>query len=382
MKSILYIGLDVHKESISIAIAEPGRKGEVRAYGKISNDLHAMEKVLTKLRKAHGKDVQMHFCYEAGPCGYVLARRFAQWGIDCIVVAPSKIARRSGDKVKTDRRDAEKLARLLRSGDLDAIYIPEPTDEAIRDLCRARTDAVDDQRRAKQRLKSFLLQHGYQYQGKAIWSPAHMRYLRELVLPHPAMKTILEESLTAVDDACARVQRCEDSMQNLLQTWRLKPAVDALMAFKGFQTVAAMITISELGSLPRFEHPRQLMGFLGLVPSEDSTGEGRKQGGITKCGNPHARWLLTECSQHYANSPKVSKELSKRQQGQPASVIKTSWKAQNRLHGRFMRLAARRVNRNKIVVAIARELVAFIWEALRELPCYEQNEPATHPSHA
>jgi transposase len=171
-------------------------------------------------------------------------------------------------------------------------------------------------------------------------------------------------------------------MQDLQQAWRLKPAVEALMAFKGFQTVAAMITISELGSLPRFGHPRQLMGYLGLVPSESSSGEGRRQGGITKCGNPHARWLLIECSQHYAMPPKVSKELSKRQEGQPASVVKVSWEAQHRLHRRLMRLLARRVHRNKAMVAVARELVAFIWEALRELPCYQEDEASTQVSHA
>ncbi len=372
MKNVIYIGLDVHKDSIVIAIAENGRNGELYSYGKITNSLNCLEKVLTKLRKQYGKDVEMHCCYEAGPCGYVLVRRFMQWGIDCIVVAPSKIARKSGDRVKTDRKDALMLARLLRAGDLEGIYIPEVTDEAMRDLCRARTDAVDDQRRAKQRLKSFLLQHGYQYQGKAHWGGAHMRYLRELVMPHPAMKSILEECLMAVDDACSRVKRCEATMQTLLETWRLKPAVEALMAFKGFQLVAAMITVSELGNLHRFENPRQLMGYLGLVPGEHTTGPNRKLSGITKCGNPHARWLLIECSQHYMSPPKVSKELSKRQEGQLKSVIKTSWDAQNRLHSRMMRLMARRLNRNKIIVAGARELTAFIWVALKDLPCYIQ----------
>lgn len=379
MNEVIYLGLDVHKESISIAIAHSGRKGEVRAYGKIPNDLHAVEKVIGRLRKQYGKDVEMHFCYEAGPCGYGLVRRFEQWGIDCIVVAPSKIARKSGDRVKTDRRDAEMLARLLRAGELDAIYIPEATDEAIRDLCRARTDAVDDRTRARQRLKSFLLQHGYHYKGKAHWSAKHMRYLRELVLPHPAMKAILEEDLMAVEDAEARVNRCEIAMRDILDTWRLKPAVDALMAFKGFKIVAAMITVSELGNLQRFEHPRQLMSYLGLVPTESTSGDGRRQGGITKCGNPHARWLLIECSQHYALPPKVSKELSVRQEGQPLSVVKTSWNAQNRLHSRLMKLIARRIHGNKALVAVARELTAFIWEALRDLPCYTND--ATEVSH-
>lgn len=223
---------------------------------------------------------------------------------------------------------------------------------------------------------SFLLQHGYAYQGKGHWGQAHMRYLRELVLPHPAMKTILEECLMAVTDAGARVTRCEQAMADLLETWRLKPAVEALMAFKGFQIVAAMITVSELGALPRFDHPRQLMAYLGLVPSEATSALNRRQGGITKCGNPHARWLLIECSQHYAMPPKVSKQLSHRQEGQPDSILKISWKAQNRLHRRLMHLLARRVHRNKALVAVARELTGFIWEALRDLPCYQAQPDA------
>lgn len=374
MKILLYIGLDVHKDSISIAVAEFGRDGKIHSYGKISNSLHAVDKLIARLRKQYGKDVHLCFCYEAGSCGFVLVRRLIQLGHECIVVAPSKIARQPGDKVKTDKRDAEKLAKAHRAGTLDAIYIPEATDEAIRDLCRARTDAVGDQRRARQRLKAFLLQHGYHYQGQAHWGQAHMRYLRELVLPHPAMKAILEECLMAVSDAGNRVTRCEAAMSDLLPSWRLKPAVDALMAFKGFKIVAAMITVSELGILPRFDHPRQLMGYLGLVPSEATSSNNRRQGSITKCGNPHARWLLIECSQHYATPPKVSKELSRRQEDQPGSVLKVSWKAQNRLHSRFNKLAARRIHRNKILVAIARELIGFIWEALRDLPCYQAQE--------
>ena len=380
MKNLLYIGLDVHKDSISIAVAEPGRDGEIRSQGKMSNSLHAVDKFIARLRKQYGSDVELHFCYEAGPCGFVLVRRLTQLGHQCIVVAPSKIPRGSGDKVKTDRRDAEKLARAHRAGDLEAIYIPETTDEAIRDLCRARTDAVDDLRRARQRLKAFLLQHGYAYQGKAHWGQAHMRYLRELVLPHPAMKAILEECLMAVNDAGARVSRCEQAMADLLPTWRLRPAVEALMAFKGFQIVAAMITVSELGALPRFDHPRQLMAYLGLVPSESTSSTNRRQGGITKCGNPHARWLLIECSQHYAMPPKVSKQLSHRQEGQPDSVLKISWKAQNRLHRRLMNLLARRVHRNKALVAVARELTGFIWEVLRDLPCYQAETSTRKPA--
>ena len=371
MKTELYLGLDVHKDSIAVAIAEGGRKGEVRDHGAITNDLHALEKLLGRLRQAHGPDVVIHVCYEAGPCGFGIARRLQQLGVECMVVAPSMTPTRSGDRIKTDRRDARKLARLLRSGDLTAIYIPEATDEAIRDLCRARTDAVEDRRRARQQLKALLLRHGYRYTGKTAWTPAHLRYLRELVLPHPAIKVILEEYLMTIDAAHERIERTEAAMRDLLPNWRLEPAVKALMACKGFQLVAAMILISELGEVHRFGHPRQIMAYLGLVPTENTSSDKRRQGGITKCGNSHARWLLVECAQHYVTPPKVSKELSKRQEGQSQEVRAISWRAQNRLHSRFTKLAARRLQRNKALVAIARELCGFVWEVLRTQPCYE-----------
>lgn len=370
-RNTLYIGLDVHKDSITLAIAQNGRQGEIRLYGTITNDLHALEKVLAKLRKAHPK-THLEFCYEAGPCGFGIARRLKQLRVPCLVVAPSLIPKKPGSPFKTDKRDARSLARLLRAGDLTAVYIPEPTDEAIRDLCRARTDAVDDLRRSRQRLKSFLLRHGYRYQGKANWSQPHMRYLRELVLSHPAMKAILEEYLQGIDAAHDRVGRIEAAMLALLEDWRLKPAVQALMAFRGFQLVAAMILVSELGDIHRFEHPRQLMTYLGLVSTEHSSGPRQHLGSISRCGNGHARWLLVECSQHYALPPKVSKELSRRQQDQPHAVRALSWKTQNRLHLRFHRLLARRLNYNKAKVAIARELCGFVWALLRTCDCYRQ----------
>ena len=217
-----------------------------------------------------------------------------QLGVECEVVAPSLTPTRSGDRVKTDKRDARKLARLLRAGELTAVYIPEATDEAIRDLCRAQTDAVDDRRRSRHRLKGFLLRHGYRYQGRSSWSAAHERYLRELVLPHPAMKVILEEYLQAIAAAAERIERCEAAMREMLEKWRLAPAVRALMAMKGFQTVAAMILVSELGKVHRFAHSRQVMAYLGLVPTENTSSERRRQGHITKCGNAHARWLLVD----------------------------------------------------------------------------------------
>jgi transposase len=365
----LHLGLDVHKDSITIAIAQAGRQGEIRLFGTITHDLHALEKALSRIRKAH-PGARLEVAYEAGPCGFGLARRLHQLKVPCLVAAPSLIPKQPGAPFKTDQRDARSLARLLRAGELTGVYVPEPTDEAIRDLCRARTDAVDDLRRCRLRLKSFLLRHGYRYQGKANWSAPHMRYLRELVLPHPAMKAILEEYLQGIDAAHDRVQRIEESMQALLEGWRLKAAVQALMAFRGFQRVAAMITVSELGDLHRFAHPRQLMTYLGLVSVEHSSGPRQHLGGISRCGNGHARWLLTECAEHYRLPPKVSKELARRQEGQPPEVRALSWKAQHRLHLRFSRLLARRLQRNKAKVAVARELCGFVWALLRTQACY------------
>src|SRR5512136_1177669 len=353
MKPIeLYLGLDVHKDSTTIAIAEPGPKGEIRLFGTVSSDIDRLEKALRRIAKAH-PNAQLEVAYEAGPCGFVIARRLKQLKIPCLVAAPSLIPKQPGSPFKTDKRDARAIARLLRAGELTAVYVPEPTDEAMRDLCRARTDAVDALRRCRLRLKAFLLRHGYHYQGKANWSQPHMRYLRELVLPHPAMKAILEEYLQGIDAAHQRVQRIEASMLSLLETWRLQPAVQALMAFRGFQLVAAMVTVSELGDIHRFAHPRQLMTYLGLVSVEHSSGPHQRLGGISRCGNGHARWLLTECAEHYALPPKVSKELSRRQEGQPRAVRELSWKAQNRLHLRFTRLLDRRRNELRLPACAA-----------------------------
>ncbi len=367
----LYLGLDVHKDSITIAIAPAGLRNEVRLFGTLTNDLGRLEVALGRIRKAH-PGARLEVAYEAGPCGFGIARRLKQLQIPCLVAAPSLIPKQPGSPFKTDKRDARAIARLLRAGELTGVYVPEPTDEAIRDLCRARTDAVDDQRRCRLRLKAFLLRHGYRYQGKANWSQPHMRYLRELVLPHPAMKAILEEYLQGIDAAHQRVQRIEASMLTLLDTWRLKPAVQALMALRGFQLVAAMVTVSELGDIHRFAHPRQLMTYLGLVSTEDSSGPRQRLGKISRCGNGHQRWILTECAEHYLLPPKVSKELSRRQEGQPPEVRALSWKAQNRLHTRFSRLLARRLPRNKAKVAVARELCGFVWALLRTQPCYTQ----------
>ena len=321
---------------------------------------------MQRLRKAHPEGV-LHVAYEAGPTGFVFARRLAQMGIGCTVAAPSLMPQRPGERIKTDRRDAKKIARLSRAGELVACYVPDAADEAIRDLCRARTDSVEDTRRAKAQLKALLLRNGYKYPGTANWSAAHRRYLRELVMAHPAQKQTLEEYVTAITAAEERTARCEEAMRTLLPEWRREPAVKTLMACRGFALIASMVTVSELGDTGRFATARALMAYLGLVPSEASSGGTRKQAGITKTGNGHLRWILVEAALHYARPPKVSKELSARQEGQPASVIERSWKMQTRLYARRKALAARQKLGGKIQVAIARELSGFVWAMLREV---------------
>ena len=363
LKTIIqYVGFDVHKDTIAVGVADEGQ--QPRYLKTISHDLHAVEKLIHELRQK-GK-VQLKVCYEAGPTGFVLARRLLAWGIECQVVAPSLIPKGSGDKIKTDKRDAVRLARLLRAGELTAVKIPDERDEAIRDLCRARTDAVEDLRRLRQQLKAFLLRNGYRYMGKSSWTQGHMRYLRELAVNHPAQKAILEESIQSIEAAVARVARLEGHLEEVVAQWDKRPVVEALQCLRGVAFLAATVMVSELGELGRFEHPRQLMAFLGLVSSEHSSGNKVRQGSITKCGNRHARLFLIEAAHHYRQPPKVSKELSRRQEGQSRRVREMAWEAQNRLHRRTWKLMARGVMVPKVVVAVARELVGFIWAISRE----------------
>lgn len=359
----LYIGLDVHKAETVIAILESHREAEPRHYGSIATTQHALERTIRKIAKNQDRQLSdLHVCYEASGCGFWIARRLLQMGVRCEVIAPSLIPTKSGDRVKTDKRDAMKLAKNLRSNDLVAVNIPDSTDEAIRDLCRARTDAVDDLRRAKTRLLALLRRLGYNYDGKTHWTEAHKRYLRGLKLPDAAHNIVLEDHLKLVDDHHERIARLETAMLNLLEDWQRKPLVEAMMAFKGFQLVAAMVTVSEIGTFSRFEHPKKLMAFLGLVPTESSSGNKQSRGGITKCGNPHARWILIEQATHYRVPPKVSSALSERQVGQPAWIKTLSWSTQVRLSHRFNMLRKRQLHHNKIKVSVARELVAFLWE--------------------
>jgi transposase len=370
-----YVGLDVHKDTVTVAVADEGRTGEVRIYGKISSDLHAIERALRKIGSDGGV---LHVAYEAGPTGFVLYRRLKQLGMDCVVVAPSKTPQEQGKRRKTDRRDAQMLARLHRAGELTAVHVPDAADEALRDLTRARSDAVQDLRGAKQRLKSFLLRQGYRYPGKANWSEAHQRYLRELTLPVPELKAVLENYLCAINQAGERVARLEELLATHVVTWRLYPAVQALMTLRGFQLVAATVLVAELGDIRRFEHPRDLMGYLGLIPHEDSSGLTEHRSGITKAGNAHARWILVETVQHAWLPPKVSSHLAKRQEGHPETRKALSWKVQTRLHKRAWHLTRRGVMKGKVTVALAREMAGFAWAMLQTVDW--PGPPPTRPN--
>lgn len=363
-KSSMYVGLDVHKSSIEIAIAESGRHNEVRSYGRIDGTLTALDKVT---RKLESKGSTLFFVYEAGPCGYEIYRHLSNKGYDCIVVAPSMIPKQSGNRIKNDRRDAQMLARLHRAGELTNIYVPSLEDEAMRDLTRAREDAKSVERKAKQRILAFLLRHGYRYSGKTPWSKAHFRWISILKLPHPAQQVVLQESLDALSECTARVDRLTERIQQLLPEWRMYPVVKALQTLRGVSLVVSTTTIAELGDLTRFARPVELMSYLGLVPSEHSSGETTKRGGITKTGNGHVRRVLVEAAWAYRLPARISPKLHKRQEGMPLDICAISWKAQLRLCTRYKRLLARGKANQLIIAAIARELCAFMWAIANEV---------------
>jgi transposase len=362
--STLYVGLDVHKDSIAVAYAStegPTDPVHVGAIGTRQCDIDAL------VRKMHSKSAQLVFIYEAGPCGYWLYRYLTRKDLTCFVVAPSLIPRKPGDRVKTDKRDAVTLARLARSGDLTAVYVPDVPDEAIRDLARAREDALHDLNAARFRLKA-LLRNDIRYVGRANWGADHIRWLARLVLPTPAQQIVFQEYVRTITERTELLQRLEAELLAQAKPWRLYPVVEALQALRGVQFTVAITTIAELGDLTRFDNPRQLMGYLGLTPSEYTSGDRRRLGGITKAGNGHARRVLIEAAKAYRHRAKVSEQIQARQQHLPTSIRDIAWRAQVRLCGRYRKLRARGKHPNTIAAAVARELAAFMWAVARTQP--------------
>src|SRR3984957_7326363 len=362
-KLITYVGLDVHKDMIAVALAEAGLRGEVREHGKIPNTPAALKALTVKLASARR---ELRFCYEAGPCGYGIQRQPTEAGHECAVVAPSLIPRRPGERIKTDRRDAINLAKLNRAGELTPVWVPDQAHEAIRDLVRARQAAVRTLRQVRQQLSGFLLRHGHHHHRPA-WTLQHRRWLASLNFDQPVHHIVLEDCIAAVEAATARRDRLEADIEAALPEWSLAPVVQALQALRGIGLVAAATLMAELGDITRFPNPRQLMAYLGLVPSEHSSGRTRRQGGITKAGNGAARRMLIEAAWSYRFPARISREQLLRQERLAKPIRDIAWKAQERLCRRYRKLARAGKQPTVITAAIARELSGFIWAIAKQV---------------
>ncbi len=371
MSKIVYVGMDVHKNSISIALAD-SENSEVRFYGKIGGDLAAVDKVV---RKIISTGATPQFAYEAGPCGYGLYRHLKSKGFECMVVAPSLIPKKVGERIKTDRRDAKNLARLFRSGDLTSIYVPTEDDEAIRDLVRCREDAVIVQRQVRQRLNAFLLRLGRIYQKKTRWTKIHMNWLSRISFDHPAQQITFQEYIDAIIDSTNRVERITKEIRVQVGSWARADIVHAFMSLRGVSFVTAVVTAAELGDLRRFKTPKHLMAYLGLIPSEHSSGDTVRRGAITKTGNKHVRRVLVEAAWSYKMKARKTNILIKRQEGLSKNIKEISWNAQIRLCGKYRLLSARGKTKQNTVTAIARELSGFIWAIDREVRLNGAREP-------
>ena len=364
--SILFIGLDTHKEFNEVAYIEEHRGAQPVHLGRISSSKVAVQKLVRQFESKYS-GATLHFVYEAGPCGYWIYRLITSLGHCCYVVAPSLIPKKPGEKIKTDKRDALKLAKLLKSEDLTPIYVPEPEDEAVRDLSRAREVAMKDLKDAKYQLKALLLRNNINYKGTANWSQKHLRWLTEIVLPHPAQHIVLQEFLHTITERISRLERLDNELTHHVHQWRYYPVVKAIQAMRGVRLLVATGVVAELGDLSRFDHPRKLMSYLGLVPSEHSSGGKRHIGAITKCGNGRARRLLVEGAHTYRYAANISTDMQKRQEGLPKDIIDIAWKAQIRLCKRYKKMIAKGKHYNLVVTAIAREMIAYIWAIAREV---------------
>jgi transposase len=357
-EKVRFLGLDVHAETISVAVAEAD--GEVRSLGTIANRAESIRKLIRKL----GCVEQLRACYEAGPTGYVLYWQLSELGVECAVIAPTLAPVKAGDRVKTDRRDAERLARSHRAGDLTAVWVPDAVCEALRDLVRGREAAKQDQLRARHRLSKFLLRQGQRpAAGVKAWTVAYMTWVRQLRFAQPAQDAVRLDYLHEVEHMSERIKRLEEAIREAVEQApaQMQAVVQGLQALRGIALISAVTIASEIGSVSRFRNARQLMGYSGTVPSENSSGKRTQRGGITKTGNAHLRRIVGEAAWSYRRQPAVGPALRKRQEGVPEEIRQIAWKAQVRLSKRYARLAAAGKDQRKIVTAVGRELLGFVW---------------------
>ena len=359
-----FVAFDTAKKKHAVAIADVGREGEIRYLGEIDSSPLTIERMIRKLA---GRYEKLHFCYEAGPTGYGLYRQVRALGHNCSVVAPSLIPKKSGERVKTNRRDAVSLARLFRAGELTSVWVPDTVHEAVRDLVRARETASQDLRRKRQQLLSFLLRHGRIFSGRQHWSRAHLRWLAQQKFDHPAQQIVFQDAVDAIDDAAARLRRLDAQVAAIVPSWSMAPVVEAYQAMRGVSFAVAVTFVADIGDLRRFDNPRQLMAFLGLVPSERSTGERVRRAGLTLAGNKRARRVLIEGAWSYRYPARVSQTLQARLEGLPKAVREIAWKAQIRLCARYRRLNAAGKKLPVVIAAIAREMAAFLWAIARHV---------------
>lgn len=356
------VGMDTSKSSIQVAMLLP--ESEKAVEWELVNEPRAVRRMAKRLkREAVG---ELRVCYEAGPCGYALQRQLRELGVNAIVVAPSLIPMKPGERVKTNRRDAVKLAVMLRAAALTEVHPPTLEEESVRDLCRCRDDIREDMMRARHRLMKMLLRRGVIYPSKGAWTEAHRRWLRSLAFEHEAARATFDDYVRAIEHLEERLATVESAIESTSQREPYREPVAWLRCFRGIDTVTALSVVAELHDFGRFQSARELMSYLGLVPSENSTGDRQRRGPITKTGNKHARRLLIEASWHYRHKPAVGRKLGQRREGQPGWVIALADRAQARLHRRYWRLVTHGKAHNKAVTAVARELSGFLWAALRE----------------
>lgn len=359
MRKMTHVGLDVHQDTIAIAQLEPEREAQPLVW-QIPNDPAAIRRTFRKiLREA----TELRCCYEAGPCGFEVQRQLESMGIECMVVAPSLIPRKAGERIKTDRRDAVELARLDRTGELTPVHVPTPDSEAVRDLVRAREDVRKDLVAARNRLAKFLLRHGRVFRDGRNWTERHRAWLRQQSFEREAERLTFDHYISDIEHHETCRDHLEKKIAEVASTAPYANDVERLSCLRGIATLSAMVLLAEIQDFHRFQHPRDLMAYVGLVPTEHSSGSSERRGGITKTGNSHVRRILIEAAWHYARPPVARLRVHRSLRGQPTRRIAFARNAQDRLHRRYVRLVARGKSRQVAAVAVARELCGFVWAA-------------------